>query len=100
MKRLKKGLYGHEFRHTSNLFGLGCGQMSAEGGRVIKNGGWYNRSGEKLGWGDLSVEDLRRISCELEDGELFIILYVVNEVITYFKTTDQYHYIPNYAVSS
>jgi hypothetical protein len=70
--RLVKGLYGHEFRNESTLFGLRCGQMRADD--IIHNGGWYNRQGEKLGWGDLSETDLYRIAAELEPGELFIVL--------------------------
>src|SRR6185369_424422 len=41
---------------------------------MIKNAGWYNKAGEKLGWGDLSTDDFFRIRRELEDGEMFIIL--------------------------
>lgn len=73
MAQLTKGMYGSEFRRENNLFGLGCGQMRAND--MVHNGGWYNRSGEKLGWGDLSPEDFKRISEGLEEGELFIILY-------------------------
>lgn len=71
--RLTKGLFGHGFRSASNLFGLRCGQL--RGHDFVHNGGWYNRGGEKLGWGDLAPDDFLRISNELEDGELFIILY-------------------------
>ncbi len=70
--RLTKGMYGHEFGSTSDLFGIRCGQM--RGGELVHNGGWYNRLGEKLGWGDLSIEDMQRIASQLEEGELFIIL--------------------------
>lgn len=70
--RLTKGMYGHEFRSQSNLFGITCGQI--RGRDFVHNGGWYNQQGEKLGWGDLSVEDFRRISAELEEGEMFVIL--------------------------
>lgn len=71
--RLVQGLFGSEFRSTSNLFGLGCGQM--RGHNLFHNAGWYNERGEKLGWGDLSPADLQRIAAELEDGEVFAILY-------------------------
>ena len=37
-------------------------------------GGWYNKAGEKLGWGDLSIEDFERIYREIEEDEVFIIL--------------------------
>ena len=71
--RLTKGLFGHEFRSASTLFGIRCGQC--RGRDFVHNGGWYNRDGEKLGWGDLAPADFLKISNELEDGELFIILY-------------------------
>jgi hypothetical protein len=32
-------------------------------------------------------------------GDSLILLHVTNEVITYFRTTDQYHYIPNFATN-
>lgn len=72
MSRLVKGLYGHEFRSESRLFGLICGQMRVM--ELVHNGGWYNQHGEKLGWGDLSKDDLNRIKAELEPGEIFVVL--------------------------
>jgi hypothetical protein len=74
MAQLTKGMYGDEFGPTSNLFGLYCGQMRGGPTKLTHNSGWYNRRGEKLGWGDMSKEDFRRISRDLEDGELFIII--------------------------
>ena len=75
MTRLIKGMYGHEFGPTSDLFGLRCGQVRGGGNaKMTHNSGWYNKAGEKLGFGDLSVTDFQRISKELADGELFIIL--------------------------
>jgi len=74
MNRLKKGLYGSQRRPRSRLFGLRCGQISARSEKVVHNGGWYNSAGEKLGWGDLSVQDIGRISRGLRKGELFIVL--------------------------
>lgn len=72
--QLTKGMYGHEFHPTGDLFGLRCGQMCGSSTRMAKNAGWYNKSGEKLGFGDLSAADFQRISSELENGELFIVL--------------------------
>jgi len=75
MTRLTKGMYGHEFSFgegVSKLFGLGCGQM--RGQDYVHNGGWYNAQGEKLGWGDLSIEDVQNIRDGLEKGEAFIVL--------------------------
>lgn len=71
-QQLTKGMYGHEFRNTSSLFGIRCGQCRSQD--MVHNGGWYNKAGEKLGWGDLSPEDFLKIAKELEEGELFIIL--------------------------
>lgn len=71
-QQLTKGMYGHEFKPSSDLFGLRCGQIRDEG--FVHNGGWYNKQGEKLGWGDLSRADFLRISNKVADGELFIIL--------------------------
>ena len=74
MAQLIKGMYGHEFKPTCNLFGLYCGQMRGGDAKMTHNSGWYNKSGEKLGFGDLSVKDFKKISKELEKDELFIIL--------------------------
>jgi len=70
--QLSKGMYGTEFSHTSTLFGLRCGQMRRN--QLVHNGGWYNKDGEKIGWGDLSPEDFVRIADGLDEGELFIVL--------------------------
>ena len=72
MVQLTKGMYGHEFKPASDQFGIRCGQCC--GKDFVHNGGWYNRDGEKLGWGDLSPADFLKISNEVEDDELFIIL--------------------------
>ena len=70
--QLTKGVYGGEFDSLIGPFDLMCGQMRGRG--MTHNSGWYNRLGEKLGFGDLSVEDFDRIAAGLEEGELFIIL--------------------------
>lgn len=74
MAQLTKGLYGHEFESKSRLFGLRCGQMRGGSAKLTHNSGWYNKAGEKLGFGDLSTEDFQRIYAELNDDELFIVL--------------------------
>ncbi|MBX4204947.1 MAG: hypothetical protein KW788_02010 [Candidatus Doudnabacteria bacterium] len=71
--QLTKGMYGHQFRNASRMYGLSCGQM--RGDDMVHNGGWYNAAGEKLGWGDLSRQDFERISSEIEEGEIFVVLY-------------------------
>ncbi len=70
---LTKGMFGSEFNAASPRFGIRSGQMRCP--ELVHNGGWYNRAGEKLGWGDLSDADLRRIKEELTEGEMFIVLY-------------------------
>ena len=73
--QLTKGIYGHEFDFTEGPFGLSCGQMRRSEKIVpTHNSGWYNRAGEKLGFGDLSAADFRRISSEINEDEIFIIL--------------------------
>lgn len=42
--------------------------------RRVHNGGWYNKAGEKIGWGDLTDEDMKKISETLKDDDIFIIL--------------------------
>lgn len=74
MSQLFKGMYGTEFNHRVNLFGLSCGQMCGGGTKMTHNSGWYNKKGEKLGWGDLSAENFNKISEEIEPNELFITL--------------------------
>lgn len=66
--QLTKNMYPN----GSHLFGLHDGQISDPD--KVHNGGWYNLVGEKLGWGDLSPEQILRISQEIEENELFIVL--------------------------
>ncbi|RDJ34978.1 MAG: hypothetical protein DWQ19_09090 [Crenarchaeota archaeon] len=72
MTRLTSGVYGHEFDSKIGPFDLFCGQTRRDS--LVHNGGWYNKYGEKLGWGDLNKKDLHRIKNNLQDDELFIIL--------------------------
>lgn len=75
MPRLTKGVYGHEFDHIQEgPFGLRTGQTRFGIGKITHNSGWYNKLGEKLGFGDLSSGDFERIKAELQEMELFIIL--------------------------
>lgn len=72
-KQLIKLMYEGSFDQRSQLFGLYTGQTRSRD--YIHNGGWYNADGEKLSWGDLSLDDFRRIMAELVEGELFVILH-------------------------
>jgi hypothetical protein len=67
-------MYYPEYSGKAGPFGLRCGQMRHRKVRAAKNAGWYNRRGEKLGWGDLSHEDLDLIRRGLPADEAFIIL--------------------------
>lgn len=40
----------------------------------IHNGGWYDKTGKKIGWGDLSCEDIDFIATNIPEGELLIVL--------------------------
>ena len=72
MSRLTVGMYGDGRNEPfSKLFGIRTGQS---GSSLAHNAGWYNRAGERLGIGSLSADDMERISSELEEDELFIVL--------------------------
>lgn len=73
---LTKGMFEYRLENPapSTRFGLSNGQFYHGYTELIHNGYWYNKHGERLGWGDLSVENFQRISEEIEDNELFIIL--------------------------
>jgi hypothetical protein len=73
MIQLTKGMYP-KGKYGAGLFGLHFEQMRGKNTMMIKNSGWYNKSGEKLGWGDLSIQDFQRISRELRKDQFFIIL--------------------------
>ena len=67
-----------------NSFGLHAGQIRSvnysncrECGideKLVHNGGWYNREGEKIGWGDLSLGDMENVRRHLEPKGAFIVL--------------------------
>ena len=54
--------------------GLRLGQMRGRPDKLTHNSGWYNRAGEKIGWGDLGKRDMAAILATLPAGEAFIIL--------------------------
>lgn len=79
--RLTRGLYRPNGKQ--GLFDLACGQVRSinlhakvplKSDRVLKNFGWYNRRGEKLGWGDISFCDMFRIRDNLDSGEVLFFL--------------------------
>lgn len=69
--RLEKAMFPRSYRE-GGPFGLSHDQVRADD--FVHNGGWYNKAGERLDFGDLSIADFRRISVGIPDGELFIVL--------------------------
>jgi len=59
---------------SQDLQGIGINRGSLRENEFIHNGGWYDLAGKFLGWGDLSIEDLRNISGILKEGEAFFVL--------------------------
>ena len=52
--------------------GLRDGQCLSQD--TFHNAGWYSRSGDKIGWGDLSPTSIRSIAANLEEGQVFLVL--------------------------
>lgn len=57
---------------SSTRFGLRSGQFYAL--NFIADASWYNQHGDLLGSGDITFENVLRISSELEENEMFILL--------------------------
>ena len=70
--RLIKGMY--ESRSGAFMSGQLFGLKRFQADDFCHNAGWFNAKSERLGFGDLSKDDLRRIADCLEEGELFIIV--------------------------
>lgn len=73
MDRLINKLYGTRRSPRSHLFGLKCGQRRV-GEVLIKKAGWFNRKGQKMGYGDLDASDFAEIARGLQADESFIII--------------------------
>ncbi len=71
MSRLVKEVFKMESGQPAP-FGLCVGQMRRN--EIGHNVGWYNKQGEKLGWGDLNAADFTNLTEELQEGELFVVL--------------------------
>lgn len=72
MTALTKGMF--EELRSPGAFGLYSSQMRSGLAKLVHNGGWYNQTGQKLGWGDLSAHDLERVFKEVDEGHTFIVL--------------------------
>lgn len=57
---------------TCHEFGLSYGQIKSDA--ILHNAGWFNNQGEKLGYGDISYNDIENIQKDLFDDECFILL--------------------------
>lgn len=75
MNRLSKGCFGNQFKgeKVSGFEFLHCGQIRSKE-HFGHNAGWYNKKGEKIGWGDLDVKDIKSLMKTLQKDELFITL--------------------------
>lgn len=71
--QLPIGVYGNESIGIAGPFGLRYEQMR-DTQVVVRNAGWFNKRGERLGFGDLSRGDLVGISEGLNQNELFVVL--------------------------
>lgn len=69
---LSKGIFGIETDPTKTPFGFISGQIRING--LLNNAGWFNSRGEKLGYGDLSLDDLKTVSKQIPSKELFFVL--------------------------
>lgn len=69
---LTKGVYGLETDSNKTPFRFLNGQIRTDS--VINNAGWFNLAGEKIGYGDLSMQDLQTISASIPKDECFFAL--------------------------
>jgi hypothetical protein len=65
-------MFENDVRPARAAYGLYSGQTRGE--EFLRNVGWYNSAGERLGWGDLSRDDIRRLMSELPANQYFVIL--------------------------
>lgn len=55
--------------------GFRIGQMRGYMAKKVgHNCGWYNKDGVKIGWGDLSRDDLDKVAAALPVGEILVVL--------------------------
>jgi hypothetical protein len=92
MSQLKRGMY-NDRHETSVLFGLALGQIRKPA--VANQHGWFNQEGQQIGWGDLSAEDMVRISREIEEGEIFVTLN--SETSHPSRVVESIDYVAEYA---
>jgi hypothetical protein len=67
--KLTKSMFGDL---KCKAFGLSNNQMRWNS--IIKNAGWYNGAGERIGAGDLNLTDMENIAKSLDPTDVFIVL--------------------------
>lgn len=78
--QLTRDMYWRRLRREENPFGICWGQIRPA--RISHNGRWFNKAGERLGWGDLSMSDLQRVAVEILASELFIVVAERNALLS------------------
>ena len=86
------------FRRTKpdQVFGLEVNQVRKHCGPIVQNAGWYNWKTQLVGYGDLSIPDIKRIAENLSVGESLYVLHESdwrnkgesNVLFNYFDYTD------------
>ena len=66
---LTPGMYSD---FSCKTFGLSYNQTRSN--PIVRNAGWFNSSGERLGLGDISLEDLHNVSLGIDNSEVLFIL--------------------------
>jgi hypothetical protein len=70
--KLSKMCFGLQTDPNKTPFGFLNGQVRHDA--IITSAGWYNFEGQKLGYGDLSLQDMAKISSTLSKNEIFLVL--------------------------
>lgn len=74
--KLTKCIYGFETNPKKTPFGLMNNQIRGNG--IIQSAGWFNINGERLGGGDLTLQDMQNISQNISLSESFFVLTEVD----------------------
>jgi hypothetical protein len=70
--KLTKMCFGLQTDPKKTPFGLLNGQIKHNA--IITSAGWYNFGGQKLGYGDLSLSDMAKISKNISGKDIFFVL--------------------------
>lgn len=82
MSQLSKNVY--MMGSTTKPFGLMLGQSHGPAA-IIRLAGWFNKNGERLGFGDLNSENFAAIANGLQPGEFFVVLESYNADIAQYN---------------